>query len=111
MRAKMHKPEALSRGAERYPYLWLDTGAAQVGNIALSRGRCERIGGGEGLLSRSATVLQVLPTAAETDYGHDMGFPFFGLGSWPLRLSFSLKPELASGELSSAGGTIAEYCR
>ena len=74
-------------------------------------GSCENIVGGEGPLSRNAAILRVLPTAAETDYGHDIRLPFLGWGSWPLRLSFSLRLGPASGELSSAGGTIAEYCK
>ena len=74
-------------------------------------GSCENFVGGEGPLSRNAAILRVLPTAAETDYGHDIRLPFLGWGSWPLRLSFSLRLGLASGELSSAGGTIAGYCK
>jgi len=72
---------------------------------------CERIGGGEGPLSRSTVVLRVLSTAAVIDYGHDMRFPFLGWGSRPLRPSISLRLGLGSGGPSSGGGTIAEYCK
>jgi len=86
---------------------------ARKGRQIVARGdrSCENIVGGEGPLSRNAAILRVLPTAAETGYGHDIRLPFFGWGSWPLRLSFSLRLGLASGELSSGGGTIAEYCK
>jgi hypothetical protein len=46
--------------------------------IAQGARSCERTGGGKGALSRSAAILRVLPTAAETDYGHDMRLPFSG---------------------------------
>ena len=79
--------------------------------VAQGARSCENIVGGGGPLSRNAAILRVLPTAAETDYGHDIRLPFLGWGSWPLRLSFSLRLGLASGELSSGGGTIAGYCK
>jgi hypothetical protein len=52
---------ALSRGAERYLYLRLDTGAAQLGNIALSLG--ERVSGDGAFSSRRRTGEGFLPFA------------------------------------------------
>ena len=47
-------------------------------NLAQGARSCENIVGGEGPLSRNAAILRVLPTAAETDYGHDIRLPFLG---------------------------------
>jgi hypothetical protein len=54
--------------------VWVRQGKGPEGRKSLAQGArsCERIGGGEGPLSRSAAILRVLPTAAETDYGHDI---------------------------------------